>query len=72
MFLPYFRIEQGEEESMSEKCPCCPKTYQSSNDLDRHLQKIHGLSPVSLRNVPESEKSDFVKQCLKLLHEVRK
>lgn len=25
-------------------CPLCPKPYQSQNDLDRHLKKIHGVN----------------------------
>jgi hypothetical protein len=23
------------------KCPLCPKEYQSQNDLEKHLKKIH-------------------------------
>jgi len=26
------------------KCPLCPKTHQSPNDLDDHLKKIHGTT----------------------------
>ena len=54
------------------KCPYCPKEYQSLNDLDGHLQKIHGLSPANIRKVSEAEKSEFVRQCLKILDELKK
>lgn len=55
---------------MKHKCPLCPKEYQSINDLDAHLKKIHGLSPVAFRNIPESEKSEFIKKCLTVLKEI--
>lgn len=25
-------------------CHLCPKSYQSQNDLNRHLKKIHGIN----------------------------
>jgi hypothetical protein len=56
---------------MKYKCPCCPKKYQSINDLDNHIKKIHKLSPVALRYVPESERSEFVKKCLSILKEIK-
>lgn len=52
---------------MNEKCPLCPKEYQSENDLDEHLKKIHGLSIASIKKRTEGEKSEFVKQCLDIL-----
>ncbi len=29
------------------QCPLCPKSFQSPNDLDKHLRKIHGTSRVA-------------------------
>ena len=57
---------------MKYKCPCCPKKYQSEKDLDKHIRKIHKLNPVSIKYIPESEKSEFVKQCLNVLEEIKK
>lgn len=31
----------AEEKKNKIKCPLCPKEYQSPNDLERHLSKIH-------------------------------
>ncbi len=28
---------------MKVKCPLCPKSFQSGNDLKHHLWKIHGV-----------------------------
>ena len=30
------------------KCPRCPKTFQSYNDLIKHAKKIHGMSDIEL------------------------
>jgi uncharacterized C2H2 Zn-finger protein len=40
---------------MSKKflCPQCPKTYQSENDLKRHLKKIHGIDMTPI--IPEGD-----------------
>jgi len=54
---------------MKLKCPQCPKEYQSQKDLDKHMKKIHGLSPVKLKKISEERKSDLVKKCLELLKE---
>lgn len=55
------------------KCMYCPKKFQSINDLDRHLQKIHGLSHAKIRHLSKSEKSEqqslFINQCLRFLEE---
>ena len=41
-----------------EKCPLCPKEYQSKNDLNKHLQKYHNttLEQVKWLNVNPSLK----------------
>lgn len=31
---------------MKHKCPLCPKEYQSYNDLQTHVKKIHGKSDI--------------------------
>lgn len=50
-----------------EKCPLCPKEYQSENELDEHLKRIHGSSIAKIKKGTEGEKSDFAKQCAELL-----
>lgn len=54
-------------------CQYCPKKFQSLNDLDRHLQKIHGLSPARIRHASKSKTSEqqslFINQCLRFLEE---
>ena len=54
------------------KCPCCPKEYQSKNDMERHLKKIHGLSVAKIRPTSSEEQSAFVKQCLEVMDEMEK
>lgn len=54
-----------------EKCPLCPKEYQSRNDLDEHLKKIHGLSIANIKNRTEKEKSEFIEQCTEILDEIK-
>lgn len=56
---------------MKEKCPLCPKEYQSENDLDEHLRKIHGLSIAIIKKRTEGEKSEFVEQCAEILDEIK-
>lgn len=56
---------------MKEKCPWCPKQYQSEKDLDEHLKKIHGLSIADIKKRTEKEKSEFVKQCKEILDEIK-
>jgi len=31
------------ENKNKNKCPLCPKEYQSKNERDRHLKRIHGI-----------------------------
>lgn len=49
------------------KCPYCAKKYQSIKDYDKHMQKIHGLNPVEIKETTDDEKSEFVKQCEEML-----
>ena len=58
---------------MKEKCPRCPKQYQSKNDLDEHLKKIHGLSFAKIfkQKRTEEEKSEFIEQCKGILDKVK-
>lgn len=55
------------------KCQYCPKKFQSINDLDRHLQKIHGLSHAKIRTLSDTQTSEqqsiFVRRSLDLLNE---
>lgn len=51
------------------KCPYCPKSFQSPKDLDRHLRKKHGLSPVTLKETTSEEKAKFIEQCQEMLEE---
>lgn len=51
------------------KCPLCPKEYQSENDLQRHIKKIHGLSVAVLKQHSNEEQSEFLQKCLKVLEE---
>ena len=53
---------------MKEKCPLCPKNYQSEKDLDAHLKKIHNTSLKSVKAIQklcEKEFIDAVKQSKK-------
>jgi uncharacterized Zn-finger protein len=59
-------------ELTKKKCPYCPKKYQSPNDLDAHLQKIHGLTPAKIKEHSKEEQSEFVKKCVKILDEMEK
>lgn len=52
------------------KCQYCSKSYQSYKDLDRHLQKIHGLKPTKFKKSTKEEQSEFINQCLKLMDKI--
>lgn len=54
------------------KCPYCPKSYQSKNDLVKHAKRIHGLSIATLKKLSEEEKTDFMAQCLAIMDEMDK
>jgi uncharacterized C2H2 Zn-finger protein len=54
------------------KCPLCPKEYQSENDLQIHVKKIHGLTVAVVRQRSEEEKSEFMNRCLELLNQMEK
>jgi len=55
---------------MKKKCHLCPKKYQSQNDLDDHLRKIHGLTVAHIKQYSEEEKSNFIKQCQEILNKL--
>lgn len=57
---------------MKHKCPLCPKEYQSSNDLEKHLKRIHDFSFVHIKKYSEEEKSEFASQCADILNEIKK
>ena len=54
------------------KCPYCPKSYQSKNDLVKHAKRIHGLTIATLKKLSEEEKTDFMAQCLEIMNEMDK
>jgi len=59
-------------DACSNKCHLCSKQYQSPKDLEKHLKKIHGLSISHTKDFSEEEKTDFAKQCAKILEAVSK
>jgi len=52
------------------KCNQCPKSFQSQRDLDRHMQKIHGLVPVDIPKKSDEEKSEFSKKCAEIMNQL--
>jgi uncharacterized C2H2 Zn-finger protein len=54
------------------KCPYCPKSFQSPKDLDKHLQKIHKLSPITIKETTSAEKAEFIDQCMELMEKSKK
>ena len=44
---------------MKNKCPCCPKEFQSEKDLERHCLKYHNSSLVNLKK-PQTSSIIFV------------
>ena len=49
------------------KCQFCLKSYQSKNDLEKHLQRIHGLTIATLKELSEKGKTEFMEQCLGIM-----
>jgi len=41
---------------MKEKCPLCPKVYQSYKDLDKHCKKIHGIPEMGKGGIEKNKK----------------
>lgn len=56
---------------MKKKCPLCPYKYQSPNDLDSHLRKIHGLSKATIKQYSEEQKTEFAQKCARILNELK-
>ena len=54
------------------KCQFCPKSFQSKNDLEKHLKRIHGLTIAELKEHSDDEKSEFINQCLEIMNEMDK
>lgn len=52
------------------QCTQCPKSFQSKKDLDRHMQRVHGLTPVKIPEKYDEGKSEFAKQCAELLDKI--